>query len=126
MEGDRQGLETAVRPQFVEDVLNVIANRGRTDTEAIGDGPRGFTGTQVLQNVTLARAQRQVGRDFRERIGKGEIHRASSGKVLRRRENQLQLIDQDANLGLIRDVAEEMDESEPVRFPGWHGQRTHV
>ena len=47
VEGDRQGLETAVRPQFVEDVLNVITNRGRTDTEAIGDGSRGFTGTHV-------------------------------------------------------------------------------
>lgn len=47
MEGDRQGLETAVCPQFVEDVLDVIANRGRTDTKAIGNGPRGFTGTHV-------------------------------------------------------------------------------
>lgn len=52
--------------------------------------------------------------------------RANSCKVLRGRENQLQLIDQEASLGLIRDIAEEMDEPKPVRFPGWHGQRTHV
>jgi hypothetical protein len=40
--------------------------------------------------------------------------------------DHLQLIDQEANLGLIRDIAEEVDEPKPVRFPGWHGQRTHV
>jgi hypothetical protein len=47
VEGDCQGLEAAVCPQFVEDVLDVIANRGRTDTKAIGNSLRSFAGTHV-------------------------------------------------------------------------------
>ena len=54
MEGDREGFKATVRPEFVANMLDMIAHSGGTDAEHIRD-PRGaLAQSQMLQHLTLA------------------------------------------------------------------------
>ena len=48
MEGDREGLKTAVRPEFFANVLDVIAHGGGADAEGIGNARGPLAQGQVL------------------------------------------------------------------------------
>ena len=62
MEGDREGLKTAVRPEFFANVLDVIAHGGGADAEHIRD-PRGaLAQSQMLQHLSLTSTQWEGGR----------------------------------------------------------------
>lgn len=61
MEGDREGLKTAVRPEFVEDVLDMITHRGGADAEGIGNARSPLAQGQVLEHLSLSCAQREGG-----------------------------------------------------------------
>lgn len=65
MEGDREGLDTAVRPEFFEDVLEMITHGGRADAEGVCDARGPLTQGQVLEHFSLPSAQRQCGRNVR-------------------------------------------------------------
>lgn len=61
MEGDREGFKATVRPEFVANMLNMIAHSGGTDAQHIRD-PRGaLPQSQMLQHLTLASAQWEGG-----------------------------------------------------------------
>ena len=65
MEGDRECLKTAVRPEFFANVLDVIAHGGGADAEGIGNALGPFAQRQVLEHFSLSSAQRQCGRKIR-------------------------------------------------------------
>lgn len=58
MEGDGEGFETAVDPEFVKDVLDMIAHRGGADAEDIGYTRGAFAQSQVVEYFSFALAQR--------------------------------------------------------------------
>ena len=61
MEGNGEGLKTAVRPEFFEDVLDMIAHGGRTDAERISNPRRALTQRKVRQHFSLPPAQWEGG-----------------------------------------------------------------
>lgn len=68
MEGDREDLDTAVRPEFFEDMLEMITHGGRADAEDVCDTRGPLTQGQVLEHFSLSSAQRQCGRNVRNCI----------------------------------------------------------
>ena len=71
MEGDRKGLKTTVRPEFFEDVLDMIAHGGRADAESLGDARGALAQRQVLEYFSLPSAQRQCGRNVWNCVRRG-------------------------------------------------------
>ena len=65
MESDREGFKAAVRPEFVADVLDVIAHGSGTDAEHIRNAHGALAQRQVLEHFSLPLAQRQCGRNVR-------------------------------------------------------------
>src|SRR4030065_2064012 len=65
MEGDCEGLKTAVRPEFFEDVLHMIAHGGGADAEGICNARGPLAQRQVLEHFSLPSAQRRCGRNVR-------------------------------------------------------------
>lgn len=66
MEGNREGFKATMRPEFVANMLDMIAHSGGTDAEHIRD-PRGaLAQSQVLQHLSLASTQWESGRHIRK------------------------------------------------------------
>lgn len=68
MESDREGFKATVRPEFVADVLDVIAHSGGADAEHIRNARGALAQRQVLEYFSLALAQRQCGRNVRNGV----------------------------------------------------------
>ena len=71
MESDREGFKATVRPEFVADVLDVIAHGSGTDAEHIRDTRGALAQRQVLEYFSLPSAQRQCGRNVWNCVRRG-------------------------------------------------------
>ena len=130
MEGDREGFKAAVRPEFFEDVLNMIAHGSGADAENIRNTRGALAQRQVLEHVSLPPAQRQCSRNVRNCVRwwrwRGGMLCLGTRSLPGSGQHGMQLIHQLSHGRLLTDIPEQMDKQELILLSGEDGQGADI